>query len=177
MTVKSLAQAHQVSVSMIFAILHKDLGLVKKSARSIPKLLSEEQKEERVRTCSNFAATVRCEFIAFLNRILTMDETIVSFHIPETQKMTKQWIKNGQPGPFKARVHVSPTKQMVLAFFGGNKLIFTKTVKIGKSVNSVFNVDTLDAFLKILKQKRPQLVEQGWMFHWPMGQFTPPPKG
>ena len=30
MTVKSLAQAHQVSVSMIFAILHKDLGLVKK---------------------------------------------------------------------------------------------------------------------------------------------------
>ena len=55
-------------------------------------------------------------------------------------------IKNGQPGPFKARVHVSPTKQMVLAFFGGNKLIFTKMVKIGKCVNSVFNVDTLDAF-------------------------------
>ena len=29
-----------------------------------------------------------------------------------------------------------------------------------------FIVDTLASFLKILSKKRPQLVEQGWMFHW-----------
>ena len=58
-------------------------------------------------------------------------------------------------------MHVSPTKQMVIAFFIADRLINTKTVKNGKSVNAVFIVDALAAFLKILKQKRPQVVKEG----------------
>ena len=80
--------------------------------------------------------------------------------------MSKQWIKKGQLGLISGRVHVSLTKQMVLLFFAADRLIYTKMVKQGgQSVNATFNVDTLDAFLKILKQQRPQLVEQGWIFH------------
>ena len=165
-TVQYLARANQVSVSTIFAVLHDDLGLVKKSVRWVPKLLSMEQKEERVRICSKFTATIRRESKAFLNRIVTMDENMVSFHTPETKRMSKQWIKKGQPGLVKARVHASRTKQMVLAFFDADGLIYTRMVQKGKSVNAAFIVDTLATFLKNLKQKRPQLVEQGWMFHW-----------
>ena len=60
---------------------------------------------------------------------------------------------------------MSLTKQMVLLFFTADRLIYTKMVKKGQSVNPTFNVDNLDAFLKILKQQRPQLVKQGWIFH------------
>ena len=35
-------------------------------------------------------AAIRRESKAFLNRILTMDETIVSFHTSETKRMSKQ---------------------------------------------------------------------------------------
>ena len=56
-------------------------------------------------------------------------------------------------------------KQMVLDFFDADRLINAKMVKKGQSVNATFIVDTLAAFLKILKQQRPQLVEQGWIFH------------
>ena len=66
----------------------------------------------------------------------------------------------------KARVHASHTKQMVLAFFDTDKLIFTKMVKNGQSVNAIFNMETLGSFLKILDQNMSQLVEQGWMFDW-----------
>ncbi len=45
-SVKSLAAAHGVSVYTIHSILHKDLGLEKKSVRWVPNLLSVEQKEE-----------------------------------------------------------------------------------------------------------------------------------
>ena len=75
---------------MIIAIFHKELSLVKKSASGVLKFLSQDQKEERVRTCSNFAATIRRVSMAFLARIFTMDETMVSFHTPENKRMSKQ---------------------------------------------------------------------------------------
>ena len=57
-------------------------------------------------------------------------------------------------------------KQMVLDFFDADRLINAKMVKKGQSVNATFNMNTLAAFLKILKQQRPHRAEQGWMFDW-----------
>ena len=57
--------------------------------------MSLDQKEERVRTCSNLAATTRSKSMAFLARIFTMDETMVSYHTPENKRMNKQCIKKG----------------------------------------------------------------------------------
>ena len=71
-------------------------------------------------------------------------------------------------------MHASHMKQMVLDFFDADRLINAKMVKKGQSVNATFNMNTLAAFLKILKQQRPHRAEQGWMFDW-MRQFTPPP--
>jgi hypothetical protein len=53
-TIRKLAQAHGVSTKMIHATLNEDLNLSKKSARWVPKLLTEEMKNERVKTCEAF---------------------------------------------------------------------------------------------------------------------------
>jgi [histone H3]-lysine36 N-dimethyltransferase SETMAR len=42
-----------------------------------------------------------------------------------------QWIKKGSPGPIKAKVQASRTKQMVLAFFDQLGMIFTNSVPLG----------------------------------------------
>jgi hypothetical protein len=34
--------------------------------------------------------------------------------MPEMKKQSKQWIQKGQPGPIKARVHASRTKQIAV---------------------------------------------------------------
>ena len=54
--IQDLLTANEVSIGTIYNILHDDLGLIKKSARWVPKLLNEEQKQERVRICTNFIA-------------------------------------------------------------------------------------------------------------------------
>jgi hypothetical protein len=54
-------------------ILHVELGLVKNSARWVPKLLSSEQKEETVRICSEFIVSVDCSSMAMLDKIIMMD--------------------------------------------------------------------------------------------------------
>ncbi len=45
LSIKALATAHGKSGSTIRAMLHDDLGLEKKSARWVPKLLNDEQKQ------------------------------------------------------------------------------------------------------------------------------------
>jgi hypothetical protein len=70
--------------------------------------------------------------MAVLDNIVTMDESAVLFHTPETKKQTKQWVKKGQPGPIKARVHATRTKQMVLVFFDAKGVIYTNYVPEAK---------------------------------------------
>jgi hypothetical protein len=67
LSMEAIAAAHGVSEKTIFNILHQDLGLEKKLARWVPKLLSEEQKQERLRVCSDFIAAVHRRSKAMLD--------------------------------------------------------------------------------------------------------------
>ncbi len=60
----------------------------------------------------------------------------MSFHTPETKEQSKQWLKKGEPGPIKAKVHATRAKQMVLAFFNAKGLIYTNYVPKGTMVNA-----------------------------------------
>jgi hypothetical protein len=55
---RSLAAAHGVCLRTICRILKEDLGLVKKSTCWVPKLLSQLQKEDRVRISQEFVDPV-----------------------------------------------------------------------------------------------------------------------
>ncbi len=95
-----------------------------------------------------------------------MDETMLSFHTPETKKQSKQWIEKGKPGPIKARVHASRTKQMVMAFFDSRGLIYSHIIPKGAKINATYIVMVLGIFLKKLRQKRPEMASREWFFHW-----------
>jgi hypothetical protein len=119
-------------INLVIPSTTSSTKIEKKSARWVPKLLSEEQKQERVHACNEFISAVRRRSMAMLDNIVTM----ISHHTPETKKQSKQWIKKGQPGPLKARVHASQTKQMILAFFDSKGLIYTNIVPRGRVARS-----------------------------------------
>jgi hypothetical protein len=48
-------------------------------------------------------------------------------HTPTTKMQSKKWLKKGTPGPIKAEVTASHTKQMVLAFFDNKGVIYMIT--------------------------------------------------
>ena len=52
--IRDLAKAHGATYGTVSHIIHDSLGLVKKSAHWVPKLLSQEQMAERVRTSMAF---------------------------------------------------------------------------------------------------------------------------
>jgi hypothetical protein len=79
----------------------------------------------------------------------------VSFYRPETKQQSKQWLPKGQPGPIKAKVQASRTKQMVLAFFDSKGIIYTNYMPRGTMVNANYIVEALGKFLKIFRKKGP----------------------
>jgi hypothetical protein len=105
----------------------------------------------------------RCS-MAMLDMIVMMDEMIVSYHMPEMKKASKQWIKKGLPGPIKAKVHASRTKQMLLAFFTSKGLIYTHIIPRGSTINANYILKAMGKFLVHLKKKRPEMVQQEWFF-------------
>ena len=88
--IRELAKAHGATYGNVSRIIHDSLGLVKKFAHWVPKLLSQEQMEERVRTSTAFVKLVQDKSKAVLQHIITMDETAVSMHTPETKSQPKQ---------------------------------------------------------------------------------------
>ncbi len=58
------------------------LGLVKKSARWVPKLLSQEQKLERVHTLTFFMELIQDKGASVLDRVITRDELLCLCTLP-----------------------------------------------------------------------------------------------
>jgi hypothetical protein len=118
-----------------------------------------------VRTSKEFVKLVQTKGWSVLDRIITMDESSVSMHTPET-KQQKQWLKQGTPGPVKARDYASRTKTMVLAIFDSQGMVYTKYFPRGDTVNAKYIIRALGTFLKNLRKKRPETVKGEWFLHW-----------
>jgi histone-lysine N-methyltransferase SETMAR len=155
-----------VCLRTICRILKEDLGLVKKSARWVPKLLSQVQKEERVRISQEFVDAVERSGLSMLDNIITMNETLVSYFTPETKRMSKEWTMKGKQGPLKAKVQASRSKQMVFVVFDSRGLIYTHIASRSATINAPYVVDVLGKFWRSLRLKRPELLSQRWFFHW-----------
>jgi hypothetical protein len=87
LTIRELAGTLGLTFATVQSTLTVDLGLVKKSAHWVPNLLSSDQKEERVKRSEDFVQLLRRQLLAFLDNIVTMDE---SFHTPETKRQSRQ---------------------------------------------------------------------------------------
>ncbi len=133
---------------------------------ALPKLLSQVQKEERVRISQDIVDAVECSGLSMLDHIITMDKTLVSYYTPETKRMSKEWTLKGKPGPLKAKVQANRSKQMVFAFFDSRGLIYTHIAPRSATINVPHVVDVLGKFWRSLRLKRPELLSQQWFFHW-----------
>ncbi|QQP42093.1 Putative transposase [Caligus rogercresseyi] len=145
-TMEELAIKFETSINTIFHVLHDDLGLSIKSARWIPKMLTEDHKMKRVR-CAQAFLKLNFELgLEFLDKIVTMDEISVSFFTPESKRGSSQWLPKGSNPPLKK-------KQMVLSFFDNCGVIFQHYLPVRTSVTVAVFKDVMNMFLKKFKEK------------------------
>ena len=99
MTVLQIAEEVGISSGSVSSILHKSLGLSKVSARWVPHMLTEEQKQKRVHRCHLMLDKFDGGRSNAIWDIVTGDETWVYCFDPETKQQSQEWISVGQRPP------------------------------------------------------------------------------
>jgi len=164
-TIQELVSGSGLSTGTIHLILHEDLSLSKVSARWVPRLLSDDHKRQHLEMARTFKRLHFQQGEAFLRSIVTMDESWVLYATPETKQQSMQWVAKGSNPPVKAKVVGSQKKIMLVAFFDVDGMVYQHYVPQGTTINSEYYCEVLRTFLRHLRDKRPEKIQNGWLLH------------
>ena len=107
----ALSYESGIGIATVRKIVKKDLGLTKKSARWVPRLLTDDHKAQHLQMARVFIAKIEAD-PEFPEKIVTIDESWVSHYMPETKVQSKEWSEIGARPPRKAKRVESKKKLM-----------------------------------------------------------------
>lgn len=134
-TVRAVSECTGISKSSVQRILTSQLNMSHVSARWVPRLLTEEEKQVRVTASRTFLRKVKSDS-TFLSRIITTDETWVHYYEPEDKRMSMVWKNQNSPPPKKAKTTKSMGKVMCIVFLDIRGVVLVHMVKSGRTVNA-----------------------------------------
>ncbi len=116
-TVEELSAATNVSKSSVHTIIKKDIKFSKLALKFMPCLLTDEQKQFRVRMCELNLQSLKDDD-QFLSKIITGDESWVSIFEMELKANSWEWHPRGESTsrPLKAIRNRSAKKAMLTVF-------------------------------------------------------------
>ncbi|KAL4100983.1 hypothetical protein QTP88_021004 [Uroleucon formosanum] len=164
LTVRELANEAGISIGSCHEILTENLQMKRVAAKFVPRLLTLEQKENRLTICQDLKN--RCADVNLIKNIITGDETWVYGYDPETKFQSSQWKTKFSPRPKKARQVRSNVKTMLIVFFDIEGIIYYEFVPHGQTVNQVFYKDVLIRLRERIRKKRQEKWRNGtWFLH------------
>ena len=161
-TVRQLAEETNISKSSVHTILKKDLGLSKLAPKLVPKVLTQEQKDFRVRLCRENLELLR-QRPDVLDFVIMGDESWISVLEVETKQASSVWIPKGSnaPRPAKARRQRVERKTMLTTFFDKKGVVLAEFLPLGETVDTDQYLETLRRLKECIRKKRPALWSTG----------------
>ena len=129
-TVQATEELSGIHSSSVMKILRERLGLPKICARCVPHLLTDEQKQSRLRLAS--------QVIEKYEEIVRGDETWIYHFQPDSKAKNKVWVSSEGDRPVIAR-RCKTSNRMLYAIFSDSKgPVFQIPVPKGGSVTGKF---------------------------------------
>lgn len=160
-----VAEMLDISKERVHFILTEELDMHKLSARWVPRLLSDEHKRIRCELSAAGLKEFNTNEVRFLKHFITMDETWVHYHTPETKNQSKQWTRRGSPAPKKALIRPSAGKIMASIFWDSTGVLLIDYLGKGQTINSAYYSDLLDQLKAAIRKKRPRLSMNKILYH------------
>ncbi|PNF23334.1 hypothetical protein B7P43_G15555 [Cryptotermes secundus] len=124
-TIDQLSEETNISWSTVQRILTEGLHMRRVSAKFVPRLLGDDQRENRVNVCRDLKSEVQND-PEFLKRIVTGNESWCYGYDIESKQSSSQWKTPTSPRPKKARQVRSSVKRMLICFFDVNVIVHKK---------------------------------------------------
>ncbi|XP_045451016.1 histone-lysine N-methyltransferase SETMAR-like [Melitaea cinxia] len=165
-TIRHAAEVTGISYGSVQRILANELHLKKVSARWVPRMLTDEQKKNRVDISRVNLEKFQADQENFLSRFVTMDETWIHHFDPETKQQSMTWKRASSPTPKKFKVSSSAGKVMASVFWDAQGIIMVEYLEKGATITSSYYADQIrDQLREAIKEKRRGKLRTGVLFH------------
>ena len=145
-TIDEISEITCLSWSSCQLMLAEDFNMKRVSAKFVPRLLIEDQKNNRLRLCYDLREQGGND-PQILSKVVTGDETWCYGYNPEAKQVSSQWKTPNSPKPKKARQVRSNVNIMLNRLFDANGIVHKEFVPPVQTVNQLF-------YLKVLKRLR-----------------------
>ena len=132
LTIREVAENVGIAFGTCQKILTEELQMRHVSAKFVPRLLTVEQKDDRVSICTDLRERAQNN-PNFMSSVITGDESWVYGYGPETKQMSSQWKTASSPWPNKAWQVKSNVKTMLIAFFDIDRLVHHEYIPRGQA--------------------------------------------
>uniref|UniRef100_A0A8C4Q4B9 Mos1 transposase HTH domain-containing protein n=1 Tax=Eptatretus burgeri TaxID=7764 RepID=A0A8C4Q4B9_EPTBU len=165
LTVRMIAEEFSINKDTVWSIISENLEMHKVCAKMVPKLLSEDQKQQRVTVCEDIIERLEDD-PDLLGRVITGDESWIFEYNPKTKRQSRQWKSPASPRPKKARMSKSKVKVMLIAFFDIKGIVHFEFLPQGETVNQYMYKEILRRLMRSARDKRRDLWENNaWVLH------------
>lgn len=145
----------QISRSLLHEIVTQNLGYHKFCARWIPKILTENHKNQRMAASLTFLDSYEKDGDSLLDRIVTGDETWVKHVNCETKLQSMEWGHTTSPKkPRKCLQTLSARKIMATVFWDRKGVLLVDFLERGTTINSARYSQTLENLRRAIQNKR-----------------------
>ncbi len=158
-----LSRLLNISKGTTHKLVHKDLQMTKKSAKWVPHLLTQAQKDRRVAMARQSLAMLRRR-VNPIHHVVVEDEPWIWAWDPESKRASQHWLKAGEECPEKPRQERSTQKLMLTVFFDEIGVIHQEITPNGLGIGGEIYRNMLQNFLVSLHDKRPDMFrdQQSW---------------
>ncbi|KAJ4445799.1 hypothetical protein ANN_12484, partial [Periplaneta americana] len=151
-----------ISRSLLGEIVSQHLGYHKICARWVPRQLSDQHKTQRMASALTFLMRYHTDGDAFLDQIVTGDETWVSHNTPETKRQSHQWHHPSSPKkPRKFKQTLSTQKVMATIFWDCKGVLLLDFMPKGTMINANRYYETLRKLRRAIQNKRRGMLLRG----------------
>ncbi len=154
-TVRQVAAQVQLSTGSVHTIMKKDLELKKKAPKFVPHLLTQEQKDLRVRLCRQNLKESQDPL--FLWTLITGDESWFSVLEPEQKQQSLQWVERNAKRPKKALRSRQAKKTMMEVFFDDQGVVHLEFLPPKMTVTAKVYIGILSRLREAIRRKRPAI--------------------
>lgn len=154
LTIIEIADFVGISFGSAQSIITVELGFRKVSARWVPRLLTDQQKQYRMEICQRLLQRFQREGDDFLKHIVTCDETWVHHYTPESKQASKEWRRKGEGAPIKAKTRLSAGKVLATVFWDFKGVLLVDFLHERRTVNSEYYCQLLNQAKLAYRQKR-----------------------
>ena len=164
LTVRMISSVLNLNRQTVHEILTFKLGTQKICANLVPKILTNEQNENRRNVCLDLLERIKNNRNIFKYDI-TSDETRILEYDPHTKRQSLEWHTSNSLGPKKARMSKSKIQTMLICFFFDSQgVVHKEFVPQGQTVDKQYYREVLERLIKRVHRVRPEIADT-WMLH------------